>query len=58
LGDFVTRRWNRNSYFANFGADAKVAKEATPNPPMLVLDENGTPVPLVGFCGNGGLANM
>jgi isoleucyl-tRNA synthetase len=45
LGDCYYRRWNRNcTYFANFGADdAKVAKEATPEiPPMLVFDENGT----------------
>ncbi len=36
-----------------FGADdAKVAKEATPEvPPLLVLDENGTPVPLVDLQG-------
>ncbi|PJJ64824.1 isoleucine--tRNA ligase [Chryseobacterium geocarposphaerae] len=36
-----------------FGADdAKVAKEATPEvPPMLVLDENGNPVPLVDLQG-------
>jgi isoleucyl-tRNA synthetase len=44
-GDFVTTEDGTNrSYLANFGADdAKVAKEATPEiPPMLVLDENGT----------------
>lgn len=36
-----------------FGADdAKVAKEATPEvPPMLVLDKNGNPVPLVNLQG-------
>ncbi len=36
-----------------FGADdAKVAKEAVPEvPPMLVLDENGNPVPLVDLQG-------
>lgn len=36
-----------------FGADdAKAAKEATPEvPPMLVLDENGNPVPLVDLQG-------
>lgn len=36
-----------------FGADdAKVAKEATPEvPPMLVLDKNGNPVPLVDLQG-------
>jgi isoleucyl-tRNA synthetase len=40
-------------YIPPFGADdAKVAKEATPEiPPMLVLDENGTPVPLVDLQG-------
>jgi hypothetical protein len=33
--------------------DAKVAKEATPEvPPMLVLNENGNPVPLVDLQGN------
>jgi isoleucyl-tRNA synthetase len=48
-GDFVTMRWNRNrTYSTNFGADdAKVAKEATPEvPPMLVLMK-WHPVPLV-----------
>jgi isoleucyl-tRNA synthetase len=52
-GDFVTTGWNRNcTYIANFGADdAKVAKEAPEIPPMLVLDENGTPVPLVDLQG-------
>jgi isoleucyl-tRNA synthetase len=54
-GDFVTTEDGTGIVHTapTFGADdAKVAKEATPEvPPMLVLDENGTPVPLVDFQG-------
>ena len=54
-GDFVTTEDGTGIVHTapTFGADdAKVAKEATPEvPPMLVLDENGTPVPLVNLQG-------
>jgi isoleucyl-tRNA synthetase len=54
-GDFVTTEDGTGIVHTapTFGADdAKVAKEATPEvPPMLVLDENGNPVPLVDFQG-------
>ena len=54
-GDFVTTDEGTGIVHTSptFGADdAKVAKEATPEiPPMLVLDENGTPVPLVDLQG-------
>ncbi|MDP2160833.1 MAG: isoleucine--tRNA ligase, partial [Flavobacterium sp.] len=54
-GDFVTTEDGTGVVHTapTFGADdAKVAKEATPEvPPMLVLDENGTPVPLVDLQG-------
>ena len=54
-GDFVTIEDGTGIVHTSptFGADdAKVAKEATPEvPPMLVLDENGTPVPLVDLQG-------
>ncbi|MFV8269196.1 isoleucine--tRNA ligase [Flavobacterium sp. GT2N3] len=54
-GDFVTTVDGTGIVHTSptFGADdAKVAKEATPEiPPMLVLDENGTPVPLVDLQG-------
>ncbi|PRZ26371.1 isoleucine--tRNA ligase [Flavobacterium granuli] len=54
-GDFVTTEDGTGIVHTapTFGADdAKVAKEATPEvPPMLVLDENGTPVPLVDLQG-------
>lgn len=54
-GDFVTTEDGTGIVHISptFGADdAKVAKEATPEiPPMLVLDENGTPVPLVDLQG-------
>lgn len=54
-GDFVTTEDGTGIVHTSptFGADdAKVAKEATPEiPPMLVLDENGTPVPLVDLQG-------
>ncbi len=55
LGDFVTTEDGTGIVHTapTFGADdAKVAKEAIPEvPPMLVLDENGTPVPLVDLQG-------
>ena len=55
LGDFVTTEDGTGIVHTapTFGADdAKVAKEAIPEvPPMLVLDENGTPVPLVNLQG-------
>ncbi|MFV8356474.1 isoleucine--tRNA ligase, partial [Flavobacterium sp. XS1P32] len=55
LGDFVTTEDGTGIVHTSptFGADdAKVAKDATPEiPPMLVLDENGTPVPLVDLQG-------
>ncbi|PWB22136.1 isoleucine--tRNA ligase [Flavobacterium sp. HTF] len=54
-GDFVTTEDGTGVVHTapTFGADdAKVAKEATPEiPPMLVLDENGTAVPLVDLQG-------
>ncbi|MDQ7960777.1 isoleucine--tRNA ligase [Flavobacterium lindanitolerans] len=54
-GDFVTTEDGTGIVHTapTFGADdAKAAKEATPEvPPMLVLDENGTPVPLVNLQG-------
>jgi len=54
-GDFVTTEDGTGIVHTapTFGADdAKVAKEAVPEvPPMLVLDENGTPVPLVDLQG-------
>ncbi|THD30322.1 isoleucine--tRNA ligase [uncultured Flavobacterium sp.] len=54
-GDFVTTEDGTGIVHTapTFGADdAKAAKEATPEvPPMLVLDENGTPVPLVDLQG-------
>jgi len=54
-GDFVTTEDGTGIVHTapTFGADdAKVAKEANPEvPPMLVLDENDTPVPLVDLQG-------
>jgi isoleucyl-tRNA synthetase len=54
-GDFVTTEDGTGIVHTapTFGADdAKVAKEATPEiPPMLVLDENRNPVPLVNLQG-------
>jgi isoleucyl-tRNA synthetase len=54
-GDFVTTEDGTGIVHTapTFGADdAKVAKEATPEvPPMLVLDSNGNPVPLVDLQG-------
>jgi isoleucyl-tRNA synthetase len=54
-GDFVTIEDGTGIVHTSptFGADdAKVAKEATPEvPPMLVLDENDFPVPLVDLQG-------
>ena len=54
-GDFVTTEDGTGIVHTapTFGADdAKVAKEATPEvPPMLVLDESGTAVPLVDLQG-------
>jgi isoleucyl-tRNA synthetase len=54
-GDFVTTEDGTGIVHTSptFGADdAKVAKEAIPEvPPMLVLDVNGTPVPLVDLQG-------
>ncbi len=54
-GDFVTTEDGTGIVHTSptFGADdAKVAKEATPEiPPMLVLDENSNPVPLVDLQG-------
>jgi isoleucyl-tRNA synthetase len=54
-GDFVTTEDGTGVVHTapTFGADdAKVAKEAIPEvPPMLVLDENGNPVPLVDLQG-------
>ncbi|MFZ4105249.1 isoleucine--tRNA ligase [Flavobacterium sp.] len=54
-GDFVTTEDGTGIVHTapTFGADdAKVAKEATPEvPPMLVLDENGNAVPLVNLQG-------
>ena len=55
LGDFVTTEDGTGIVHTapTFGADdAKVAKEAKPEvPPMLVLDTNGNPVPLVDLQG-------
>lgn len=54
-GDFVTTEDGTGVVHTapTFGADdARVAKAATPEvPPMLVLDENGIPVPLVNLKG-------
>ncbi len=54
-GDFVTTEDGTGIVHTapTFGADdAKVAKEAVPEvPPMLVLDDQGTPVPLVDLQG-------
>ncbi|MFP3592373.1 isoleucine--tRNA ligase [Chryseobacterium sp. SIMBA_038] len=54
-GDFVTTEDGTGIVHTapTFGADdAKVAKEATPEvPPMLILNENGNPVPLVDLQG-------
>jgi isoleucyl-tRNA synthetase len=54
-GDFVTTEDGTGIVHTapTFGADdAKVAKEAAPEvPPMLVLDSNGNPVPLVDLQG-------
>ncbi|HEU4496693.1 MAG TPA: isoleucine--tRNA ligase [Flavobacterium sp.] len=54
-GDFVTTEDGTGIVHTapTFGAeDAKAAREAVPEvPPMLVLDENGTPVPLVDLQG-------
>jgi isoleucyl-tRNA synthetase len=54
-GDFVTTEDGTGIVHTapTFGADdAKAAKEATPEvPPMLVLDANGNPVPLVNLQG-------
>jgi isoleucyl-tRNA synthetase len=54
-GDFVTTEDGTGVVHTapTFGADdAKVAKDAKPEvPPMLVLDENGNPVPLVDLQG-------
>ncbi|MCS3867151.1 isoleucyl-tRNA synthetase [Chryseobacterium ginsenosidimutans] len=54
-GDFVTTEDGTGIVHTapTFGADdAKVAKEATPEvPPMLVLNENGNPIPLVNLQG-------
>ena len=54
-GDFVTTEDGTGIVHTapTFGADdAKVAREASPEvPPMLVLDESGTPVPLVDLQG-------
>jgi len=63
-GDFVTTEDGTGIVHTapTFGADdAKVAKEATPEvPPMLVLDENGNAVPLVDLQGKfiQGLGNL
>jgi isoleucyl-tRNA synthetase len=63
-GDFVTTEDGTGIVHTapTFGADdAKVAKEATPEiPPMLVLDENGNSVPLVDLQGKfvQGLGNL
>jgi isoleucyl-tRNA synthetase len=63
-GDFVTTEDGTGIVHTSptFGADdAKVAKEATPEvPPLLVLDEYGTPVPLVDLQGKfvKGLGNL
>ena len=63
-GEFVTTEEGTGIVHTSptFGADdAKVAKEASPEiPPMLVLDENGNPVPLVDLQGKfiQGLGNL
>ena len=63
-GDFVTTEDGTGIVHTapTFGADdAKVAKEATPEiPPMLVLDEKGNTVPLVDLQGRfiQGLGNL
>jgi len=63
-GDFVTTEDGTGIVHTapTFGADdAKVAAAATPEvPPMLVLDENGNPVPLVDLQGKfiQGLGNL
>jgi isoleucyl-tRNA synthetase len=63
-GDFVTTEDGTGIVHTapTFGADdAKAAKEATPEvPPMLVLDANGFPVPLVDLQGRfiGGLGDL
>ncbi len=63
-GDFVTTEDGTGIVHTapTFGADdAKVAKEASPEiPPLLVLDENGNPVPLVDLQGKfiQGLGNL
>ena len=63
-GDFVTTEDGTGIVHTapTFGADdAKVAKEATPEiPAMLVLDNNGNPVPLVDLQGKfiAGLGNL
>ncbi|SHF97285.1 Isoleucyl-tRNA synthetase [Flavobacterium micromati] len=63
-GDFVTTEDGTGIVHTSptFGADdARVAKEATPEvPPLLVLDEYGTPVPLVDLQGKfvKGLGNL
>ena len=63
-GDFVTTEDGTGIVHTapTFGADdAKVAKEATPEiPPMLVLDNNRNPVPLVDLQGKfiAGLGNL
>jgi isoleucyl-tRNA synthetase len=55
LGDFVTTEDGTGIVHTapTFGADdARVAKQAIPEvPPMLVLDDNGNPVPLVDLQG-------
>jgi len=55
LGDFVTTEDGTGIVHTapTFGADdAMVAKQATPEiPPLLVLDDNGNPVPLVDLQG-------
>lgn len=55
LGDFVTTEDGTGIVHTapTFGADdARVAKQAVPEvPPMLVLDDNGNPVPLVDLQG-------
>ncbi len=64
LGDFVTTEDGTGIVHTapTFGADdARVAKEAKPEvPPMLVLDANGNPVPLVDLQGKfiQGLGNL
>lgn len=64
LGDFVTTEDGTGIVHTapTFGADdAKVAKEAKPEiPPMLVLDINGNPMPLVDLQGKfiQGLGNL